>query len=162
MFCHYLAFAYHLIYHLNKYNMNILSCYTIQYTQYSKKTFLKLLLFEVACSAEVSLPVLIAGNKLLCSHRDTVCSSLATIQHRKVTHPAWKPCLSDAAHWGENERSPAALVAGFTAGSLQIVWTSWISFFSGSGNFDTTDRISSKHDVFSFNITSKILSGMHR
>ena len=70
-----------------------------------------------------------------------------------------KTTSSDAVHWDENERSPAALVAGFTAGSLQIVWTSWISFFSGSGNFNTANRISSKHDIFSsFNITSKILS----
>ena len=58
----------------------------------------------------------------------------------------------------ENERSPAALVAGFTACSLQIFWTTWISLFSGSGDFDTANRISLKHDTFSFNITSKKLS----
>ena len=60
----------------------------------------------------------------------------------------------------ENERSPVALVVGFTVSSLQIVCAYWISFFSGSGNFTPPTRsISSKHDIFSsFNITSKILS----
>ena len=29
-------FALHLIYHLNKYNINILMCYTLQYSQYAK------------------------------------------------------------------------------------------------------------------------------
>ena len=42
---------------------------------------LRLLLFEVARSAEASLAILIAGNKLLCSYRDTVYSPLVTIQH---------------------------------------------------------------------------------
>ena len=37
--------------------------------------------FEVARSAEASLAILIAGNKLLCSYRDTVYSLLVTIQH---------------------------------------------------------------------------------
>ena len=60
----------------------------------------------------------------------------------------------------ENERSPATLVAGFTGGSLQIVWASWITFSSGFGNFDTAFRILSKHAIFSCNITSKILSCM--
>ena len=53
--------------HLNKYNMNVHMCYTIQYSQYVKQTFLRLLLFEVTCSAEASLAILIAGNKILCS-----------------------------------------------------------------------------------------------
>ena len=54
---------------------------------------LRLLLFEVARSAEASLAILIAGNKLLCSYRDTVCSPLVTVQHCEVTHPGWKPRL---------------------------------------------------------------------
>ena len=44
-----------------------------------------MLLFKVVRSAEfeVSLAVLIAGNKLMCdvSYRDAVCSQLVTIQH---------------------------------------------------------------------------------
>ena len=56
----YLAFSRHLIYHLKKYNMNVHMCYTIQYSQYVKQTFLRLLLFEVTCSAEASLAILIA------------------------------------------------------------------------------------------------------
>ena len=63
----YLAFARHLIYHLNKYNMNVHMCYTIQYSQYDKQTLIRLILFEVTCSAEASLAILIAGNKLLSS-----------------------------------------------------------------------------------------------
>ena len=35
-FAIYLAFARHLIYHLNKYNINVHTCYTIQYSQYVK------------------------------------------------------------------------------------------------------------------------------
>ena len=35
-FAIYLAFARHLIYHLNKYNINVYTCYTIQYSQYVK------------------------------------------------------------------------------------------------------------------------------
>ena len=48
--------------------MNVHMCYTIQYSQYVKQTFLRLLLFEVTCSAEASLAILpVAGNKILCS-----------------------------------------------------------------------------------------------
>ena len=79
-FAIYLAFARHLIYHLNKYNKNVHTCYTIQYSQ-CYINLLRLLLFEVARSAEASLAILIAGNKLLCSYRDTVYSPLVTIQH---------------------------------------------------------------------------------
>ena len=35
-FAIYLAFARHLIYHLNKYNINVHTCYTVQYSQYVK------------------------------------------------------------------------------------------------------------------------------
>ena len=35
-FAIYLTFARHLIYHLNKYNKNVHTCYTIQYSQYVK------------------------------------------------------------------------------------------------------------------------------
>ena len=50
-FAIYLAFACHLIYHLNKYNKNAHMCYTIQYSQ-CYINLLRLLLFEVARSAE--------------------------------------------------------------------------------------------------------------
>ena len=50
-FAIYLAFARHLIYHLNKYNKNVHTCYTIQYSQ-CYINLLRLLLFEVARSAE--------------------------------------------------------------------------------------------------------------
>ena len=57
--------------------------------------------FEVVSSAEISLAVLIAGNKLLCdvSYRDTVCSQLVTIQRyykvakTLITHPGSRPRL---------------------------------------------------------------------
>ena len=35
-FAIYLTFARHLIYHLNKYNKNVHTCHTIQYSQYVK------------------------------------------------------------------------------------------------------------------------------
>ena len=41
-----LAFARHLIYSLNKYNINVVACYSIQYSQYVKWTFLRLLLWS--------------------------------------------------------------------------------------------------------------------
>ena len=49
--------------------MNVHMCYTIQYSQYVKQTFLRLPLFEVTCSAEAALAILIAENKILCSQQ---------------------------------------------------------------------------------------------
>ena len=41
-----------------------------------------------------------------------------------VVHPGSKPRLKRPGKWKRTLRSPAALVAGFTASSQQIVWTS--------------------------------------
>ena len=96
-----------------------------------------MLLFELVRSAEVSLAVLIAGNKLMCdvSYRDTVCSQLMTIQHYhcRLLNPS-SPIL-DQSHvyrrrTDENEPSPAVLVVGFTASwTLQMVWLPELASF---------------------------------
>lgn len=62
------AFARHHIYNPNKYSIAVLIWYTIQYSKYVKKNYLRLLLFEVA---KVSLAVLVAKNKLRCDVKYT-------------------------------------------------------------------------------------------
>ena len=162
-FAIYLAFAGHLIlYHPNKYNKNVHTCYTIQYSQYVTQTswgcynFLKL----------PEVPKLLLRFLLRKANSCVVIETLSVLRLWPCS-TARSPILdgTDRSHVfrcraDENERSPATLVAGFTGASLQIVWASWISFSSSFGNFDTAFRISSKHAIFSYNLTSKILSCM--
>ena len=98
-----------------------------------------MLLFKVVRSAEfeVSLAVLIAGNKLMCdvSYRDAVCSQLVTIQHYYCRLLNLSSPILDQSHvfrrrTDENEPSPAVLVVGFTASwSLQMVWLPELASF---------------------------------
>ena len=66
---------------------------------------LRLLLFEVARSAEASLAILIAGNKLLCSYRDTVYVFSACDHSTLLGHPSWiEATSSDAVQMRMNAR----------------------------------------------------------
>ena len=79
---------------------------------------LRLLLFEVARSAEASLAILIAGNKLLCSYKDTVYVFSACDHSTLLGHPSWIEATPlDAVQMRMNARQQ--LVAGFT-----LVWAS--------------------------------------
>ena len=66
---------------------------------------LRLLLFEVARSAEASLAILIAGNKLLCSYRDTFYVFSACDHSTLLGHPSWIEATSpDAVQMRMNAR----------------------------------------------------------